>query len=61
MKIQISLFYNFVFQWKRIKQGFFVVKTQSVTGSYHADKLSLVILTMYVNLKAYAQNFITKT
>ena len=38
----------------------FVIKTQSLTGSYHADKLHMVILAMKVNYNIFTWSYIPK-
>ena len=41
-------------------QGFFHEKTQSVTGSYHADKLHLVVLAIKVNFNIFTWKYVPK-
>ena len=66
----MSVFYinettkNFCFEIlgfnRNTNQGFFVIIKPSVTGSYHADKLHLVILALKIIFNIFTWNHIPK-
>ena len=60
LKFKKLLFRIFVFQPKHYPRIFCHEKTQSVTGSYHADKLPLVVLAITVNYNIFTWKYIPK-
>ena len=51
---------NFCVSSETLTKGFCHEETQNVAGSYHADKLQLVIFAMYVNFNIFTWKYISK-